>query len=290
MLSVAGGIVLGLLVGSFLNVVIYRVPLMMEREWRAQCREISGAGPDPQQDDEAPFNLLKPASHCPACNTPIKAIHNVPVFGWLFLGGKCAACKAKISPRYPVIELLTGLLSGLIVWQFGAGLTGGATLLFLWALIALTMIDIDHQLLPDNITYPVLWLGLIVSVTPATAGTIPSPDLGSSVIGAAAGYLSLWSVYWLFKILTGKEGMGYGDFKLLAALGAWLGWQLLPLVILLSAVVGATVGIGMILILGRDKQVPIPFGPYLAGAGLIALLWGRELTDFYLRYSGVIPE
>jgi leader peptidase (prepilin peptidase)/N-methyltransferase len=272
---------------------------MMEREWRQQCNELLTDGnPEPGPDIDPPdsasaasepeaFNLVTPRSRCSSCDTPIKPWHNIPVIGWLVLGGKCAACKAGISARYPIIEAITGILSGIIIWQLGANAGSLAALIFLWALIALTMIDIDHQLLPDSITYPLLWAGLGLSLFHEIVPGLPFPDMGSSLIGAIAGYLSLWSVYWLFKLVTGKEGMGYGDFKLLAALGAWLGWQMLPLVILLSAVVGAVVGIGMILVLGRDKQIPIPFGPYLAGAGLIALLWGREITDLYLGYSGI---
>ncbi len=230
---------------------------------------------------------MVPRSRCSACGAQITALQNIPVVSWLLLGGKCANCKTEISARYPVVELLTGLLSGLVVWRFGLTLESGAALLLVWSLIALTLIDIDHQLLPDSITLPLLWLGIALSLWHTPATSPPFPDLQSSVIGAIAGYLALWSVYWLFKLLTGKEGMGYGDFKLLAALGAWLGWQMLPLVIMLSAVVGAVTGIGMIMILGRDRQIPIPFGPYLSGAGLIALLWGPQITDWYLNFSGM---
>ncbi|MDP6437262.1 MAG: A24 family peptidase [Gammaproteobacteria bacterium] len=288
MLSIAGGVLLGLLVGSFLNVVIYRLPVMLEREWRRQSLELLATdGTEPEPDSEPLFNLVTPRSRCPSCGTQITAVQNIPVFSWLILGGKCASCQAPISARYPLIEALTGLLSGLIVWQFGIGFGCAAALLFLWALIALTVIDIDHQLLPDSITYPLLWLGLGVSLFFEPDSGLPFPEIHASVAGAMAGYLSLWSVYWLFKLATGKEGMGYGDFKLLAALGAWLGWQMLPLVILLSAVVGATVGVGMIVTLGRDRQIPIPFGPYLAGAGLIALLWGERITNAYLELTGL---
>jgi len=302
MLGIAGGILLGLLVGSFLNVVIYRLPIMMERGWRQQCREmlasdkqgtgadnsqVAGAGEESQEDpEEDSFNLVAPRSRCPECRAQIMAWQNIPVISWLLLGGKCAACKAPISKRYPMIELITGLLSGVIIWHFGAGLMGLAALLFLWCLIALTVIDFDHQLLPDSITYPLLWAGLLLSAS-APAYGLPMPDLLSSVLGATAGYLSLWSIYWIFKLATGKEGMGYGDFKLLAALGAWTGYQLLPVIILLSAVVGAVAGIAMIVIMGRDRQVPIPFGPYLAGAGLITLLWGEPLVNAYIRFSGL---
>lgn len=290
MLGIAGAFVLGLLVGSFLNVVIYRLPVMLERDWRQQAREMLAGEVDTpvssEPDPEPVFNLLTPRSRCPACRTPIRAWQNVPVLSWLLLRGKCAACDAPISARYPLIELLTGLLSALMVWHFGAGAAGAVALFFLWSLIALTVIDIDHQLLPDAVTYILLWAGLLLSATGQAYG-LPLPDLTSSVIGAAAGYLILWGIYWLFKLATGKEGMGYGDFKLLAALGAWLGYQQLPVVILMSAAVGAIVGIGMIVVLGRDRQIPIPFGPYLAGAGLITFLWGESLVAAYLSYSGM---
>jgi len=306
-LAIAGGILLGLLVGSFLNVVIYRLPIMMERDWQQQARQMlagktaqdidndgdindSNDGPDADTASadtaESDFNLFTPRSRCPGCLTQIKAWQNIPLISWLLLGGKCATCKSPISKRYPVIELVTGLLSGLMIWHFGASLMGLVALLFLWCLIALTVIDFDHQLLPDNITYPLLWAGLILSAV-APAYDLPMPDLISSVFGAAAGYLSLWSIYWIFKLATGKEGMGYGDFKLLAALGAWTGYQLLPVIILLSAAVGAVTGIAMIVIMGRDRQVPIPFGPYLAGAGLITLLWGEQLVNTYIEFAGL---
>jgi leader peptidase (prepilin peptidase)/N-methyltransferase len=285
--AIGGGVVLGLLFGSFLNVVIYRLPIMLEREWRLQAHEqltgLERAATDPQ----AHFNLLTPRSRCSSCGAQIAAWQNVPVISWLLLRGQCASCKASISVRYPSIELLTGILSGIVVWQFGTGLTAAVTLILVWGLIVLTMIDIDHQLLPDNITYPLLWLGLGFSLLHDPAANLPFPDTQTAIIGAIAGYLSLWSVYWLFKLATGKEGMGYGDFKLLAVLGAWLGWQMLPLIILLSAVVGAVVGIAMIILLDRDHQIPIPFGPYLAGAGLIALLWGDSIINAYLNYSGL---
>ena len=294
MLSIIGGILLGLLVGSFLNVVIYRLPIMLERDWRRQCRELltaddatETATPQPEEPREEPFNLVEPRSRCPQCGTMITAWQNIPVISWLVLGGKCGHCRNPIPARYPLVEIITGLLSGVMIWRFGATLEGGATLILLWSLIALTVIDIDHQLLPDNITYPLLWLGLAFSLFHQPGSNLPFPDINSSVIGAMVGYLSLWSVFWVFKLITGKEGMGYGDFKLLAALGAWLGWQMLPLIIMLSAAVGAVTGIGMILLLGRDRQIPIPFGPYLAGAGLIALLWGQPIIDAYLAYNGM---
>lgn len=295
--AVAGAVVLGLLVGSFLNVVIYRLPIMMEREWRQQCAELTADNvADDTADDTAPaavgsadgevLNLFTPRSRCPSCGTQIKAWQNIPVISWLLLRGKCGNCAAPIGARYPAVELLTGVLSGLLIWHFGAGLMGAASLGLLWALIALTFIDFDHQLLPDSITLPLLWAGLLLSAVGPQLG-LAMPELTASVVGAALGYLSLWSVYWLFKLATTKEGMGYGDFKLLAALGAWLGYSMLPVIIILSALVGAIVGIGMIAVLGRDRQIPIPFGPYLAGAGLISLIWGQQITAAYLNYAGL---
>ncbi|MFZ9149832.1 MAG: prepilin peptidase [Burkholderiales bacterium] len=263
---------LGLCVGSFLNVVIHRLPKMMERQWKAECAEVAGqeAAPAPR------YNLVVPRSACPSCGHPISAIENVPVMSWLALGGKCKGCKTAISPRYPAVELLTGMLSGYIAWHFGFGMAAAGALLFTWAMIALTFIDLDTFFLPDSITLPLLWLGLLLNI----GSTYVS--LSSAVIGAVAGYLSLWSVYWAFKWATGKEGMGYGDFKLLAAIGAWLGWTMLPLTILLSSLVGAAIGIFMIVFAGRGRSVPIPFGPYLAIAGMIALLYGPALTRSYL--------
>ncbi|MCP4001834.1 MAG: prepilin peptidase [Gammaproteobacteria bacterium] len=285
--AISGGVVLGLLFGSFLNVVIYRLPIMLEREWQLQANELLNGQAGASSEPQAPFNLLTPRSRCSSCGTQVASWQNIPIISWLFLRGQCAYCKASISIRYPIIELLSGILSGIVVWQFGTGLTAAVTLIFVWGLIVLTMIDIDHQLLPDNITYPLLWLGLSFSLLHDPAANLPFPDSQTAIIGAIAGYLSLWSVYWLFKLATGKEGMGYGDFKLLAVLGAWLGWKMLPLIILLSAVVGAIVGIMMIILLDRDHQIPIPFGPYLAGAGLIALLWGDSIINAYLNYSGL---
>jgi leader peptidase (prepilin peptidase) / N-methyltransferase len=289
MLSIAGGVLLGLLVGSFLNVVIYRLPVMLEREWRQQCRELLAHDGQAASGDEPleVFNLIQPRSRCPHCGAPVRAWQNVPVLSWLLLGGKCSTCKGSISVRYPLIELLTGLLSGLLVWRFGVTIEAAGALLLLWSLIALTVIDLDTQLLPDCITLPLLWLGICVSLLQPATSALHFPDLRSSVIGAIVGYTSLWLVYWVFKLLTGKEGMGYGDFKLLAALGAWLGWQMLPLVILLSALTGALAGVAMIILLGRDRQLPIPFGPYLAVAGLIALLWGTQINNAYLSISGL---
>ena len=265
--------VLGLLIGSFLNVVIHRLPKMMDNDWRNQCAELHGQ--DAPQSEA--LSLSRPRSRCPACGHAITALENIPVISWLILRGKCSACRTPISPRYPVVEALTSLLSALAAIHFGFGWAAAGALLLIWSLIALTFIDFDTQLLPDSITLPLLWTGLLFNLF----GTYT--DLQSSVIGAMAGYLSLWSVYWGFKLVTGKEGMGYGDFKLLAALGAWLGWQILPLTILLSSLVGALLGIALIVVAKRGRQVPIPFGPYLATAGLIALFWGKELTQTYLR-------
>ncbi|HEY0683891.1 MAG TPA: A24 family peptidase [Steroidobacter sp.] len=273
-------LVLGLLVGSFLNVVIHRLPIMMEREWKAQAEEILGANPyDPPRAEPVsnpPYNLVVPRSACPKCGAMITALQNVPIVSYVFLRGACANCGAKISIRYPLIELFTGLLSAAVAWKFGVTWYCGAALLLTWALVALSAIDFDHQLLPDQITLPLLWLGLLLSLAP-TLPTLGLPvDTSSSLIGAAAGYLALWSIYHLFKLLTGKEGMGYGDFKLLAALGAWMGWQSLLDIILASACVGSVVGIALMM-RGRDKNIPIPFGPFLAAAGWIALMWGDRL-------------
>ena len=264
---------LGLMVGSFLNVVIHRLPRMMEREWHAQCAELKG---EPIADSP-PYNLVVPRSACPHCQHAIGALENIPIISYLMLRGRCKGCGAHISARYPVVEALSGILSAYAAWHFGFGLAAGAALIMIWALIALTFIDFDTQLLPDAITLPLLWLGLLLNIN----ATFTS--LTNAVVGAAAGYLVLWSVYWLFKLLTGKEGMGYGDFKLLAAIGAWLGWTLLPLTILLSSLVGAIVGIILIVIAKRGRNIPIPFGPYLAGGGLIALFWGQTLTQSYLQ-------
>lgn len=263
--------VLGLLIGSFLNVVIYRIPKMMQRESdNYVAHEMGKELPHTER-----FNLMVPRSSCPHCGHQITALENIPVVSWLVLRGKCSACKAPISARYPAIELFTGLLSALLVWNFGSGWMGLATLLFAWLLVAMTFIDFDTQLLPDDLTYPLLWAGLLVNLN---GMFVPLQD---AVIGAAAGYLALWAVYWLFKLATGKEGMGYGDFKLLAALGAWLGWKMLPTIILLSSVVGAIVGISLIVFARRGRDKPIPFGPYLAAAGMIALLYGAPIA----RYS-----
>jgi leader peptidase (prepilin peptidase)/N-methyltransferase len=267
--------VLGLMVGSFLNVVIHRLPTMMERDWAAQCAELKGEPPPVFE----PLSLARPRSRCPRCGHAITALENIPVLSWLLLHGKCKGCAAPISVRYPLIEALTGLLFAFAAWHFGWTTAGAGALIFVAALVALTAIDFDTQLLPDDITLPLLWIGLALNAFNVYT------DLKSAVIGAMAGYLSLWSVYWAFKLTTGKEGMGYGDFKLLAALGAWLGWQMLPLAILLSSFVGAVIGITLMVFARHGRNVPIPFGPYLAAAGAIALVWGKPLTRAYLGTS-----
>lgn len=268
----AASVVFGLLVGSFLNVVIYRLPLMMQKEWERNCQELQGQ----EVDSGATYNLVVPRSACPQCSHKITAIENIPVLSFLLLGGKCSSCKAPIPVRYPLIEILTGVLAGIISWRFGYSGMAVAAWIFAFALIALTFIDFDTQLLPDSITLPLLWLGLLFNLDGGFT------DLHSAVVGAAAGYLILWSIYWLFKLLTGKEGMGYGDFKLLAAIGAWFGWQLLPAVILLSSLVGSIIGIGLIVLARRGRNVPMPFGPYLALGGICALFWGSQISKFYL--------
>ncbi|HUV99339.1 MAG TPA: A24 family peptidase [Gallionella sp.] len=270
--------VLGLMIGSFLNVVIHRLPKMMERAWQQQCAELSQNGAD--EPAHAPYNLIVPRSACPHCNHAISAWENIPIASFLLLRGKCKGCGAAISPRYPIIEAISGMLCAYAAWHFGFGWTAAGALLLVWSLLALTAIDFDTQLLPDAITLPLLWAGLLFNLFGVFA------NLSSAVLGAVIGYLALWSVYWLFKLATGKEGMGYGDFKLLAALGAWLGWQMLPLIILLSSLVGAVVGITLIVALKHGRNIPIPFGPYLAGGGLIALFWGPVLTQTYLRLLG----
>jgi leader peptidase (prepilin peptidase) / N-methyltransferase len=284
-------LVIGLLVGSFLNVVIHRLPIMMEREWKAQAEDILGTRayepPRLEETANAPYNLVVPRSACPKCGAMITALQNIPVISYVFLRGACANCGAKISIRYPLIELLTGVLSAAVAWKFGVTWYCGAALVLTWALVALSAIDFDHQLLPDDITLPLLWIGLLLSLAPTIPAFGLPVDTTDSVIGATAGYVSLWSVYKLFKWLTGKEGMGYGDFKLLAVLGAWLGWQMLPVVILISAFAGAIVGIALVTFRGRDRDIPIPFGPYLAAAGWIALMWGDRLIDSYLHVSGI---
>ena len=272
LLATAVACIFGLLIGSFLNVVIYRMPKMMQRESENYVAHESGK-PLPHVDR---FNLMAPRSACPHCGHRITALENVPVLSYLALRGRCSACKAPILARYPVIEALTGALSGWLIWQFGGGITGLAVLVFAWMLIAMTFIDADTQLLPDDLTLPLLWLGLLVNLN----GTfVPLQD---AVIGAALGYLCLWSIFWAFKLTTGKEGMGYGDFKLLAALGAWLGWKMLPVIVLLSSVVGAIVGIGLIILAKRGRDIPMPFGPYLAAAGMLALIYGKPIVQAWL--------
>jgi len=269
--------VIGLLVGSFLNVVILRVPNMLLYRWRQDCRELIGQ----KEDDKTPTppGLVLTRSHCPHCNHPISALENIPLLSFLWLRGKCSACHKPISVRYPLVELLTAVLTAVVAWHFGPGLAGYSAIALTWVLIALSFIDIDHQLLPDVMVLPVLWAGLILNLN----GTFAS--LPNSVIGAVAGYLSLWVVFHLFKLVTGKEGMGYGDFKLLALFGAWLGWQSLLLIVLLSSVVGALIGLALILFQGRDRAQPLPFGPYLAVAGWIALLWGDVIVTRYLQLT-----
>jgi leader peptidase (prepilin peptidase)/N-methyltransferase len=272
-------LVLGLLVGSFLNVVIYRLPVMLDREWRRQADELAGREPA----TEPAFNLVTPRSSCRSCKAQISAVHNVPVVSWVLLRGRCASCGVSIPARYPLVEALTGLLSAAVAWKFGFGVPLAGALVLTWFLVALAFIDLDHQLLPDVLTLPLLWGGLLLALVVQPAAGVATPvDLRSAVIGAIAGYLSLWSVYHLFRLLTGKEGMGYGDFKLLAALGAWMGWQMLLPVILMSAVVGAVVGVAVLSIQGKDKATPIPFGPFLAAAGWIVLLFGPEIVGTYL--------
>ena len=268
--------ILGLLVGSFLNVVIYRLPRMMELDWQQQCAQLRGEETPPGE----PYNLLLPRSACPHCHHAISALKNIPVISFLLLRGKCRGCGAAISVRYPVVEAISGILCGFAAWHFGFGLTAVAAIFLIWALLALTAIDFDTQLLPDSITQPLIWAGLLFNLY----GTFT--NLHDALLGAIFGYLALWSVYWLFKLITKKEGMGYGDFKLLAALGAWLGWQLLPLIIILSSLVGAVIGITLIVAVKRGRDIPIPFGPYLAGGGLIALFWGQTLTQNYLQLLG----
>jgi leader peptidase (prepilin peptidase)/N-methyltransferase len=344
-------LVLGLMVGSFLNVVIYRLPLMLERQWREQCAEDAPSadalkvGADAPESDapnsaegstssvrstfsagatscaaeqptsapemasaEAatavagtapaavasvrpePFNLVVPRSACPACRAPIRAVHNIPLLSWVLLRGKCASCGAPISARYPLVEALTGVLSALVAWKFGFGWPAFAALLLTWFLIALTFIDIDHQLLPDSLTLPLLWLGLLLSLWSAqAAGSAVPVDTRSSLIGAMAGYVSLWSVYHLFRLLTGKDGMGYGDFKLFAALGAWLGWPMLLPIILIASATGAIVGLGLIALRRQNRSTPIPFGPFLAGSGWLMLMFGQPLITGYLGLAAALP-
>lgn len=266
---------IGLLVGSFLNVVIHRLPKIMEQEWRVQCAELTGeAVPETET-----LSLSRPRSRCPQCGHQITALENIPILSYLILKGKCRECHTPISLCYPIVEAAAALLAGYAAWHFGPGWQAAGAIALLWTLLTLAMIDLDTQLLPDSLTLPLLWLGLLFNLN----GTFT--PLSSAVVGAMAGYLSLWSVYWAFKLVTGKEGMGYGDFKLLAALGAWMGWAMLPAIILLSSIVGALVGITLTIVARRGRDIPIPFGPYLAAAGIIALFWGAKLNTLYLGIS-----
>jgi leader peptidase (prepilin peptidase)/N-methyltransferase len=274
-------LILGLLVGSFLNVVIYRLPIMLEQQWKQECGEYLKLE-EHQAGHNKTFNLVTPRSACPHCGHQITALENIPVLSYLLQKGKCRSCGGKISVQYPLIELLTGVMSVGVVIYFGYSLQALAALFFTWSLIALAIIDLKTTLLPDNITLPLIWAGLILNLQ---FGLFT--DITSSLYGAVAGYLSLWALYHVFRILTGKEGMGYGDFKLFAAFGAWFGWQYLPLIIILSSFAGAAIGIGLILLRGRDRNIPIPFGPYLAIAGWIALIWGQDLTQAYLSSAGI---
>ena len=271
----------GLLFGSFFNVVIYRLPKMMEASWKYECEVLLSDDNGAEEVAPPQFNLAFPNSHCPSCNAPVKAWQNIPVLSYVLLRGRCASCKVPIGVRYPLVEFITALLTIFPLLMFGFTSYAFAAILFSWILLILTVIDIDHQLLPDQLTLPLIWLGLLFN---SITGSIPLQD---AVWGAVAGYLSLWSVFWVFKLLTGKEGMGYGDFKLLAALGAWLGWQFLPLIILLSSVVGAVFGGAVLMLKRSDSSTPMPFGPYLAGAGWIALFWGEALIDGYLQLAGI---
>jgi len=276
--------ILGLLVGSFLNVVIFRLPVIFKREWRKDCtnylHENYNANIEIEVDNEPaePFNLVKPDSTCPVCNHKIRAWENIPVISYLFLKAKCSNCKTPISFRYPFIEILSATLAAICAWKFGFSLTGFSAIVLSWALISLSFIDYDTQYLPDQITLPFLWLGLLLNLNNTFT------DIHSAVIGAVAGYLVLWTVYQLFKLLTGKEGMGFGDFKLLALLGAWMGWQSLPAIIILSSLVGSVIGISLVLLKKHQREIPIPFGPYLAIAGWIALVWGKEINQSYLNW------
>jgi leader peptidase (prepilin peptidase)/N-methyltransferase len=271
-----------LIIGSFLNVVIYRLPIMMEREWREQCEEMAKS-PTLTEVPEERFDLVVPRSRCPSCGQLIKAWQNIPVVSYLILGGKCAKCGESISARYPIVEMMTAVLAAVCAWRFGVGPEAIMAIVMTLALVPVAMIDADTQLIPDSIVLPLIWIGLAMSLYHPVVGAetlFVAPH--DAIVGAMAGYLSLWSIYWLFKLVTGKEGMGYGDFKLLAALGAWLGWQQLPLIILMSAVVGAIVGIAIMVIRKHERSVPIPFGPYLAAAGWISMLWGETIKNTYL--------
>ena len=263
---------IGLVAGSFLNVIIFRLPKMMEREWNQQCSELRGETIKPLPT----LNLVKPFSECPHCKHKITALESIPIISYLALRGRCSQCNISISLRYPIMEALTGIMSGFIAWHFGYGFITVAALIFVWSMIALAFIDLDTQLLPDEVTLPLLWIGLLINLGNGFT------DISSAVIGAASGYIFLWLIYWCFKIATGKEGMGYGDFKLLAVIGAWFGWKMLPLVILFSSLAGAVIGIGLIIVAKNKRDAPFPFGPYLVGSGLVALFWGDQLNRTYL--------
>jgi len=263
---------IGLVAGSFLNVIIFRLPKMMEREWDQQCSELRGETTKPLPT----LNLVKPCSECPHCKHKITALESIPIISYLALRGRCSQCNTSITLRYPIMEALTGIMSGFIAWHFGYGFITVAALIFVWSMIALAFIDLDTQLLPDAVTLPLLWIGLLINLGNGFT------DISSAVIGAASGYIFLWLIYWCFKISTGKEGMGYGDFKLLAVIGAWFGWKMLPLVILLSSLAGAVIGIGLIIVAKNKRDTPFPFGPYLVGGGLVALFWGDQLNRTYL--------
>ncbi|UVH54466.1 A24 family peptidase [Pseudomonas sp. CBSPBW29] len=274
---VSGALLLGLIVGSFINVLVWRLPKMLEREWRAQAHEVLGL---PAEPITAPYNLMRPNSCCPHCNHPIRPWENIPLLSYLLLRGRCSSCHSPISARYPFTELACGLISAVVAWHFGFGWAAGAVMVLSWGLLAMSLIDVDHQLLPDVLVLPLLWLGLILN----SFGVFVS--LPDALWGTVAGYMSLWSVFWLFKLITGKDGMGYGDFKLLAMLGAWGGWQILPMTLLLSSLVGVMGGLILLRLRKAQVSVPMPFGPYLAIAGWIALLWGGQITDFYLQSVG----
>jgi leader peptidase (prepilin peptidase) / N-methyltransferase len=281
-------IIFSLMIGSFLNVVIYRLPIMLDRAWRSEAKEIVESPELPAAKGiaaNARFNLASPNSRCPGCSAPIKAYQNIPVFSYLFLKGKCAKCSTAISARYPIVEAFTAALSAVVVWQLGFTWYAGAALVLTWCLIALSVIDFDHQILPDQITLPLVWIGLLISLWPAPDSPF-APDTRSSIIGGVAGYLSLWTVNRLYRLIRGEDGMGYGDLKLLAAFGTWFGWQSLLLIILLASFVGAAVGISLIVFKGRDHKIPIPFGPFLAAAGWIAMLWRQPIIAQYLQLTG----
>lgn len=271
-----------LLIGSFLNVVIHRLPIMMEREWREQARELADTPPETDLP-EGRFDLLVPSSHCPSCGALISAWQNIPVISYLLLRGRCANCKSSISARYPLVEFMTAVLAATTAWHFGPGWEALLAIVLTMTLLSITMIDAGTQLIPDAIVLPLMWLGLAMSLFhPLPGANTLFIEPSDAIVGAMAGYLSLWSVFWLFKLVTGKDGMGYGDFKLLAALGAWLGWQQLPMIILMSAVVGVALNVGMIVTRGKDRSIPIPFGPYLAGAGWITMIWGETIKNTYI--------